>query len=98
MLIRERALMDLNLSVDEWAHKLEQATKRRVSIRRKLLEHTTAALVVEPSSAVNRQRPQVGTSNMQSTGCTTRRAIQSIQIFADSTLFADSDSSTSNMI
>ncbi|KAF7590921.1 hypothetical protein BBP40_002227 [Aspergillus hancockii] len=83
MLVRERALMDLNVSIDEWAQKLEQATKKWVSIRQKLQEHISAILVVEGTNAVN-------PSAMQSTACTSRKTIQSIQIFAHSTLFADS--------
>ncbi|TDZ39818.1 hypothetical protein C8035_v002126 [Colletotrichum spinosum] len=43
MLKQEEALAELDLSIDDWVNKLEQAENRRTRVRQKLLEHVAAA-------------------------------------------------------
>lgn len=46
MLKQEEALAELDASIDEWVHKLEQTENRRTRIRQKLLEHVAAAVAL----------------------------------------------------
>ncbi|KAK3995049.1 Up-regulated during septation-domain-containing protein [Cladorrhinum sp. PSN332] len=52
MLKQEEALAELDMSIDDWVNKLEQAENRRTRVRQKLLEHVAAAatLAVSPGS------------------------------------------------
>ena len=46
---QEEALMELDLSLDDWISKIEQAENRRLRIRQKVLEHFCAAITLEPN-------------------------------------------------
>jgi hypothetical protein len=43
---QEEALAELDLSIDDWVSKLEQAENRRTRVRQKLLEHVAAAITL----------------------------------------------------
>ena len=51
MLKQEEALAELDMSIDDWVNKLEQAENRRTRVRQKLLEHVAAAATLAISSA-----------------------------------------------
>ncbi|XWW92762.1 hypothetical protein V2A60_000688 [Cordyceps javanica] len=46
MLKQEEALAELDVSIDDWVTKLEQAENRRTRVRQKLLEHVAAAAIL----------------------------------------------------
>jgi hypothetical protein len=50
LLKQEEALAELDISIDEFILKLEQAENRRLRLRQKLLEHVAAAIVLNPSA------------------------------------------------
>lgn len=50
MLKQEEALAELDMSIDDWVNKLEQAENRRTRVRQKLLEHVAAAATLAISS------------------------------------------------
>lgn len=49
LLKQEEALAELDASIDDWVHKLEQAENRRTRVRQKLLEHVAAAVTLPVS-------------------------------------------------
>lgn len=51
MLKQEEALGELDVSIDEWIAKLDQAENRRTRVRQKLLEHVAGALTIGASDA-----------------------------------------------
>jgi hypothetical protein len=51
LLKQEEALAELDVSIDEFILKLEQAENRRLRLRQKLLEHVAAAIVLNPNAA-----------------------------------------------
>lgn len=52
LLKQEEALAELDASIDDWVHKLEQAENRRTRVRQKLLEHVAAAVTLPSPGAV----------------------------------------------
>ncbi|KAF1851915.1 uncharacterized protein K460DRAFT_272513 [Cucurbitaria berberidis CBS 394.84] len=50
LLKQEEALAELDISIDEFILKLEQAENRRLRLRQKLLEHVAAAIVLNPTA------------------------------------------------
>jgi hypothetical protein len=50
ILKQEEALIELDLSIDDWVSKLEHAENRRMRVRQKLLEHVAAALTISSVS------------------------------------------------
>ncbi|KAK1970091.1 hypothetical protein LY78DRAFT_570657 [Colletotrichum sublineola] len=51
MLKQEEALAELDMSIDDWVNKLEQAENRRTRVRQKLLEHVAAAAILSTPAA-----------------------------------------------
>jgi Up-regulated During Septation len=51
MLKQEEALAELDVSIDDWVNKLEQAENRRTRVRQKLLEHVAAAATLPGAGA-----------------------------------------------
>jgi hypothetical protein len=46
LLKQEEALAELDLSIEDWVNKVEQAENRRTRVRQKLLEHVAATLII----------------------------------------------------
>ena len=90
MIKQEKALAELDLSINDWIIRLEQAENRRQRIRQKLLEHIAAALVVNiPSSpplgkATLQQTPPRSPEGVDRSFSTERRDVESIRVYADS--------------
>ncbi len=59
LLKQEEALIELDLSIDDWVSKLEHAENRRMRVRQKLLEHVAAALTM-PSVSLGLGTTRVG--------------------------------------
>lgn len=53
LLKQEEALIELDLSIDDWVSKLEHAENRRTRVRQKLLEHVAAALTLPKAAPPN---------------------------------------------
>ncbi|KNG83742.1 hypothetical protein ANOM_008498 [Aspergillus nomiae NRRL 13137] len=93
VLIRTKAMADLNVSMKGWASKLEQATDQQVYLRQKLAKHVAATslrdttnpglgLSDEPDHGTN----PVITSNLVDTS---RRKTESIKVYADLNVFEE---------
>ncbi|EON67755.1 hypothetical protein W97_07009 [Coniosporium apollinis CBS 100218] len=92
LLKQQEALVELELSIDEWIVKLEQADNRRLRARQKLLEHV-AATVASVSKASNCSAMAEATpprspideplAEASSEPRTNRRDIESIRVYAD---------------
>lgn len=50
---QEEVLAELDIAIDDWVSKLEQAEHRRWKIQQKLLEHVAATLTVVDSTVIN---------------------------------------------
>lgn len=50
---QEEVLAELDIAIDDWVSKLEQAEHRRWKIQQKLLEHVAATLTVVDSTSIN---------------------------------------------
>ncbi|ORY18756.1 Up-regulated during septation-domain-containing protein [Clohesyomyces aquaticus] len=103
LLKQEEALAELDISIDEFIHKLEQAENRRLRLRQKLLEHVAAALVLNPSA--NRAEllettPPRSPVKAESPLRTERKDVESIKIYADGhvlNLFSDIEQAIGKM-
>ena len=90
MIKQEKALAELDLSINDWLTKLDQADNRRQRIRQKLLEHIAAALVLDiPSSpraerGTSQQTPPRSPEAVDRSFSTERRDVESIRVYADS--------------
>ncbi|MCJ1288590.1 hypothetical protein MMC34_000118 [Xylographa carneopallida] len=87
---QEDALIELDVSIDEWAIKLEHAKDRRYQIRQKLLEHIAAIamLRVPDNSRTNgsagAQTPPRSPEKVDRSFSSERRDVESIRVYADS--------------
>lgn len=95
MLKQEIALAELDVSIDEWLVKLEQAENRRTRVRQKLLEHVAAALTLQTARASSsktkvqdEQTPPRSPEKSESPRSPSRRDVESIKIYAGSEVYA----------
>lgn len=102
LLKQEEALAELDVSIDEFIQKLEQAENRRLRLRQKLLEHVAAAIVLDPSSRdqVAEATPPRSPVKMDSPARSQRKETESIKIYADGhvlNLFSDIEKAIGKM-
>ncbi|KAF2636469.1 hypothetical protein P280DRAFT_483741 [Massarina eburnea CBS 473.64] len=102
LLKQEEALVELDISIDEFIHKLEQAENRRLRLRQKLLEHVAAALVLNPSALSNlaESTPPRSPVKAESPARVDRKDVESIKIYADGqvlNLFTDIEQAIGRM-
>jgi len=105
LLKQEEALAELDVSIDEFIHKLEQAENRRLRLRQKLLEHVAAALVLNPSGGFNLDMatstpPRSPVKAESPVRQVERRDVESIKIYADGhvlSLFSDIEQAIGKM-
>jgi Up-regulated During Septation len=64
ILKQEEALAELDVSIDDWVNKLEQAENRRTRVRQKLLEHVAAALTLQLSPSMD-NKPAFQQTNLE---------------------------------
>ena len=93
ILKQEEALAEIDLSIDDWIRKSEQAENRRMRVRQKLLEHLAAALTLRPigpttTQPSDEQTPPESPERSEEFQSQDRHDIQSIKIYADSGLAA----------
>lgn len=89
ILRQEKALAELDHTIDEWYIKLEQVENRRSRVRQKLLEHIAGSLMMAASSSAQLRQQ---TSPPQSpTIPDAEVARESIKIYAESGVYADAD-------
>ena len=94
LLKQEEALAELDISIDEFILKLEQAENRRLRLRQKLLEHVAAALVLNPAALRDGSEttPPRSPVKAESPARVERKDVESIKIYADGhvlNLFSD---------
>ncbi|KAH8708654.1 Up-regulated during septation-domain-containing protein [Phaeosphaeriaceae sp. PMI808] len=105
LLKQEEALAELDVSIDEFILKLEQAENRRLRLRQKLLEHVAAAIVLNPGAVRDdiaqttppRSPTKVATSPLRPDD---RKTMESIKIYADGhvlNLFSDIEKAIGQM-
>ncbi|KAF1835991.1 hypothetical protein BDW02DRAFT_546975 [Decorospora gaudefroyi] len=102
LLKQEEALAELDISIDEFILKLEQAENRRLRLRQKLLEHVAAAIVLDPSARdqVAEATPPRSPVKIDSPGRAQRKETESIKIYADGhvlNLFSDIEKAIGKM-
>ncbi|KAL5119007.1 hypothetical protein ACEQ8H_003136 [Pleosporales sp. CAS-2024a] len=110
LLKQEEALAELDVSIDEFILKLEQAENRRLRLRQKLLEHVAAAIVLSPSTIREdmaqttppRSPIKAATSPKATTSpaAADRNTTESIKIYADGhvlNLFSDIEKAIGKM-
>ncbi|KAF2796828.1 hypothetical protein K505DRAFT_347659 [Melanomma pulvis-pyrius CBS 109.77] len=103
LLKQEEALAELDVSIDEFILKLEQAENRRLRLRQKLLEHVAAALVLNPTasrSEIAESTPPRSPVKAESPARIERRDVESIKIYADGhvlNLFSDIEQAIGKM-
>lgn len=102
LLKQEEALAELDVSIDEFIQKLEQAENRRLRLRQKLLEHVAAALVLNPSALQNQSErtPPRSPVKADSPSRADRKEVESIKIYADGqvlNLFSDIEQAIGRM-
>lgn len=103
LLKQEEALAELDLSIDEFILKLEQAENRRLRLRQKLLEHVAAALVLNPSNSradLAESTPPRSPVKVESPTRMDRKDVESIKIYADGhvlNLFSDIEQAIGKM-
>ena len=102
LLKQEEALAELDVSIDEFIQKLEQAENRRLRLRQKLLEHVAAAIVLDPNShdQVAETTPPRSPVKMDSPSRSQRKETESIKIYADGhvlNLFSDIEKAIGKM-
>lgn len=103
LLKQEEALAELDISIDEFILKLEQAENRRLRLRQKLLEHVAAAIVLNPTArgytaATTPPRSPVKTDSTPPRP--DRTETESIKIYADGhvlNLFSDIEKAIGKM-
>jgi hypothetical protein len=95
LLKQEEALLELDLSIDDWATKLDQAENRRIRVRQKLLEHVAAAITLSTASSTTvactpngEDTPPRSPDKLLSPEQQNRRDVESIRIYADSDVYA----------
>lgn len=91
ILKQEEALSELDVSIDEWASKLEHAQDRRNQIQQKLLQHYAAASNLPTTQTMQSARaiettltPPTSPENTEDVYSRQRQDVQSIKIYADS--------------
>ncbi|KAL1626399.1 hypothetical protein SLS56_006897 [Neofusicoccum ribis] len=106
LLKQEEALVELDLSIDDWMAKIEQAENRRLRIRQKLLEHLAAAMALPPSTPVSDAaeatppRSPIKAEGVESPLRMDRKDVESIRIYADGhvlNLFSDIEQAIGKM-
>jgi hypothetical protein len=102
LLKQEEALAELDISIDEFILKLEQAENRRLRVRQKLLEHVAAAIVLSPSAQeqVAETTPPRSPVKIDSPAQAERKETESIKIYADGhvlNLFSDLEKAIGKM-
>lgn len=105
LLKQEEALIELDISIDEFITKLEQAENRRLRLRQKLLEHVAAAVLLDTPSLSARAETEAHTPprspvKAESPSRPERRDVESIKIYADGhvlSLFADIEQAIGQM-
>lgn len=102
LLKQEEALAELDVSIDEFILKLEQAENRRLRLRQKLLEHVAAAIVLKPSAAsdIAETTPPRSPVKPDSPSRVERKETESIKIYADGhvlNLFSDIEKAIGQM-
>ena len=88
ILRQEEALAELDVSIDDWVAKLEDAEEKRTTIRQKLLEHVAAALtlrtnLVSRPTYLDEATPPVSPEKEEDFLSNARKDVQSIRIYAD---------------
>ncbi|KAL9020342.1 MAG: hypothetical protein Q9185_002420 [Variospora sp. 1 TL-2023] len=89
ILKHEEALAEMDISIDDWIRKSEQAEYRRMRVQQKLLEHVAAALTLRPNGTVGSQikskdhTPPESPEQDEGFCSNERRDVQSIKIYAD---------------
>ncbi|CRG91854.1 hypothetical protein PISL3812_08908 [Talaromyces islandicus] len=98
MLRQEKALAELDHTIDEWYLKLEQVENRRSRVRQILLEHIAGSLMMASSSSSSSPSPsssaqlrQQTTPPQSPTVPDAEVARESIKIYAESGVYADAD-------
>jgi hypothetical protein len=94
LLKQEEALAELDISIDEFIMKLEQAENRRLRLRQKLLEHVAAAIVLNPNARdqAAETTPPRSPVKIDSPSRNERKETESIKIYVDGhvlNLFSD---------
>lgn len=90
ILKQEEAIAELDLSIDDWVMKLEQAGDRRTLIRQRLLEHVAAALTLSTAGYptlpkdYDEKFPLISPPNLEQFYSSQRNDVQSIKVYADS--------------
>ncbi|KAK7525131.1 Up-regulated during septation-domain-containing protein [Phyllosticta citriasiana] len=107
LLKQEEALVELDISIDDWIFKIEQAEGRRTRIREKLLEHVAAAVVMpciarstDETCQTTPPRSPVKADSPDRPYHTNRKDVESIRIYADGevlNLFADLEKAIGHM-
>jgi hypothetical protein len=105
LLKQEEALAELDVSIDEFILKLEQAENRRLRLRQKLLEHVAAAIVLNPNAAredIIQTTPPRSPTKVASSPLARpdRQTTESIKIYADGhvlNLFSDIEKAIGKM-
>jgi hypothetical protein len=102
LLKQEEALAALDVSIDEFILKLEQAENRRLRLRQKLLEHVAAALVLNPTALrdMYESTPPRSPIKVESPSRVERKDVESIKIYADGhvlNLFSDIEQAIGKM-
>lgn len=101
LLKQEEALAELDISIDEFILKLEQAENRRLRLRQKLLEHVAAAIVLSPTrDDVAQTTPPRSPVKVESPARAQRKETESIKIYADGhvlNLFSDIEKAIGKM-
>ncbi|KAF2866106.1 Up-regulated during septation-domain-containing protein [Massariosphaeria phaeospora] len=103
LLKQEEALAELDVSIDEFILKLEQAENRRLRLRQKLLEHVAAALVLNPAThraTLAENTPPRSPVKADSPARIDRKDVESIKIYADGhvlNLFTDIEQAIGKM-
>ncbi|KAF2808760.1 uncharacterized protein BDZ99DRAFT_463646 [Mytilinidion resinicola] len=105
LLKQEEALAELDVSIDEFILKLEQAENRRLRLRQKLLEHVAAALVLNPppsniAAEIAESTPPRSPDKTESPTRIDRKDVESIKIYADGhvlNLFSDIETAIGKM-
>ncbi|KAF1941991.1 hypothetical protein EJ02DRAFT_403397 [Clathrospora elynae] len=102
LLKQEEALAELDISIDEFILKLEQAENRRLRLRQKLLEHVAAAIVLNPGARDHdvQTTPPRSPLKIDSPARAERKETESIKIYADGhvlNLFSDIEKAIGKM-
>ncbi|KAF2089785.1 hypothetical protein K490DRAFT_36549, partial [Saccharata proteae CBS 121410] len=107
ILKQEEALIELDVSIDDWTSKIDQAENRRLRIRQKLLEHVAAAVSMTPLSPTLNDGGEttpphspLDDERVEDLVRSKRRDVESIRIYADDNvldLFSDIEQAMGEM-